>query len=124
MVKKREYLCSVGQFNTPAVVEGRSAIGLLLIRLILLTPGSDPLHPTMGLGIADYRYGWENSEELRSALEKQIETFLPEYSDATVLIITNPDKTMNIEISIDDVVYVYDSSTAPVPITLSDIQSN
>lgn len=121
-IKQREYLFSVNEFNEPAVLTGKSAIGLMLVRLIMMDPGSDPLHPTMGVGIRKYRYGINNTEELRKKVQEQIETFLPCYQNATVAIIVTPDKVCNIEIAINDIVYVYDSSIAPIPITLSDIK--
>lgn len=123
-VRQREYLFSVDQFNEPAKLENKSAIGLLLVRLIMLDPGTDPLHPTMGVGIRNYRYGFNNIEKLKNTIQSQIEQFLPEFQNATVSIIVTPDKTCNIEISIGDTVYVYDSKIAPIPITLSDVQSN
>lgn len=121
-VKQREYLFSVNEFNEPAKVENKSAIALLLVRLIMMDPGSDPLHPDMGVGIRNYRYSADNLEDLRSRVQTQIETYLPEFQNANVAIIRTPDKVCNIEISIDDITYVYDSSTAPIPITLDDVK--
>lgn len=123
-IRQREYLLSTNEFNEPGQLTGKAAIGILLVRLILMDPGTDPLHPTMGVGIRKYRHGINNIDELRKIIQNQIETFLPCYQNATVAIIVNPDKTCNIEITINDVVYVYDSSIVPVPITLSDIENN
>jgi hypothetical protein len=122
-VRQREYLLSVNIYNEPAKAEQQSAIALLLIRLILLEPGSDPLHPLMGVGIRKYRYALNQLEELQKRIEDQIATYLPEYQNATVALIRTPDKLCNIEITIDDVTYVYDSSIAPIPISLEDVQS-
>ena len=122
-VKQREYLFSVNKFNEPEKVEGKNAIALVLVRLIMLDPGSDPLHPTMGVGIRKYRYGLDNLDELRKTIEYQIETFLPDFQNAEVTLIRTPDHVCNIEITIDDVTYVYDSNTAPIPITLTDIEN-
>lgn len=121
-VKQREYLFSVNEFNEPKKVEDKSAIALLLVRLIMMDPGSDPLHPDMGVGIRNYRYSADNLEELRTRVQTQIETYLPEFQNADVAIIRTPDKVCNIEISIDDITYVYDSSTAPIPISLDDVK--
>jgi hypothetical protein len=120
----KEYLLSVNNFNEPAALEGKQAIGLLLVRLILMEPGTDPLHPDMGVGIRQYRYAIGKLEQLRKSVENQINTYLPEFSNAAVSIITCPDKTCNIEIAIDDTVYIYESATAPVPISLEDIKNN
>ena len=83
MIKEREYCMSVDNFKRPLVYKNQQAIAVLLTRLILLNPGSDPLHPDMGVEIK-----------------------------------VTEDKLCNIEITIDDVMYVYDSSEAPIPITL------
>lgn len=123
-VKQREYLFSVNEFNEPSKVEGKSAIGLLLVRLIMMDPGSDPLHPDMGVGIRNYRHGLDNLDDLRSRVESQIQTYLPTFQNADVTIIRTPDKVCNIEITINDITYVYDSTTAPIPITLDELQSN
>lgn len=123
-IRQREYLCSVNRFNEPDKLEGKPAIALLLVRLILMDPGSDPLHPTMGVGIRKYRYGLNNVDTIRKEVEYQLKTFLPCYQNASVHIEVTPQKTCNIEISINDVVYVYDSSIAPIPITLTDIENN
>lgn len=121
---QREYLFSVNEFKEPSKVENKSAIALSLVRLIMMDPGTDPLHPDMGVGIKKYRYGGAgNIEELRANIEKQIETYLPCYQTANVSIIVTPDKMCNIEITINDTVFVYDSTSAPIPIYLEDIQS-
>lgn len=114
-----EYLFSINERNEPRVLKDTEAIGMYLIELITRNPGSDPLHPEMGVGIEKYRYGLENLEDLRSNIEDQINTYLPMYAGADVSLIETPDHTINIEIAIDDVIYVYDSNSAPIPITLN-----
>ena len=120
-VRQREFLFSTNEYNEPEKVTGKSAIALLLVRLILLEPGSDPLRPEMGVGIRDYRYSLDQLKELKKKIEEQVEAFLPDYQDATVALIGTPDKVCNIEIAIGDTVYVYDSSTAPKPIQIADM---
>lgn len=120
---QKEYLFSINEFKEPSKVVNRDAIALLLVRLIMMKPGTNPLHPDMGVGITDYRYGLNNVSDLKRRVEDQIETYLPDFQNATVEIKVTEDKMCNIEISIDDVVYIYDSSTAPIPIALSDIQN-
>lgn len=122
-IKQREYLFTVNEFNEPGKVEGKNAIALLLMRLIMMDPGSDPLHPSMGVGLKNYRYGLNSLDELKTSIEKQIQIYLPMYQNATVLLIRTPDRTVNIEITIDDVTYVYDSAKAPIPISLDDIMT-
>lgn len=120
MIKEREYLFSVNKFNKPVVYDKKRAIGLLLIRLILLDPGSDPFRPGMGVGIKNYRYAMGKLDELRERVQNQIETYLPCFNAANVSIVHTADHLCNIEITIDDTIYVYDSNEAPIPITLSD----
>ena len=122
MIKEREYLLSTNSFKTPVVCTQKKAIGLLLVRLILLEPGSDPLHPDMGVGIRSYRYSMNTLDKLKARVEEQIKNYLPCFPAANVTIINTPDHKCNIEITIDDTVYVYDSNEAPVPITLEDVK--
>ena len=121
MVKEREYLMSVNKINEPVVERKQRAIALLLLRLILLDPGSDPLHPNMGVGIRKYRFSVNTLEELRSRISDQISTYLPDFLASEINIVINSDRTCNVEITIDDTIYTYDSKTAPVPITLTDM---
>ena len=47
----KEYLLTTNEFLVPDHVEGSDAYGLLLLRLLLLQPGQNPLHPAMGVGL-------------------------------------------------------------------------
>lgn len=123
-VKQRVYLLSINEFKEPIKIEGKAAIGLLLVQLIVLEPGSDPLHPGMGVGIKRYRYGINNIDDLRKEVEYQIETYLPNFQNATVNIVVTKEKICNIEITVDDIVYVYESDKSDTPITLLDIETN
>ena len=118
MIKEREYCISVYNFKRPLVYKNQQAIAVLLTRLILLNPGSDPLHPDMGVGITSYRFILGKTEDLERRVKEQISTYLPCFSSPKVEIKVTEDKLCNIEITIDDVMYVYDSSEAPIPITL------
>ena len=120
MIKEREYLFSVSKFNKPVIYDKKRAIGLLLIRLILLEPGSDPFRPDMGVGIKNYRYAMGKLDELKQRIQDQIETYLPCFNSANISIVQTPNHLCNIEITIDDTIYVYDSNEAPLPISLSD----
>lgn len=122
-IKQREYLLTTDKFKEPSQLTGKNAVGLLLMRLIMMEPGTDPLHPDMGVGIWRYRYTMDKKEELRNRIEKQIYTYLPYFSDADVTLVYCPDKTVNIEITMDNVTYVYESATSPKPITLEEIST-
>ena len=121
-VRQREYLFAVDKLSHPLVVEQKEAIGTLLVRLILLNPGSDPLKPEMGIGIENYRFALNRLDELRERIQNQIKTYLPDFANASVDIVEiTSKKVCNIEITVDDVTYVYDSTVAPVPISLTDV---
>ncbi len=100
-VVKKEYMLSYDTFNQPAVIDGALAEAFLLARLILMEPGSNPLHPEMGIGIkSNFRYTTDRMEELEREIEKQKGLYLPEFSnDLAVELILTPDKVLNIEIA-------------------------
>ena len=123
MVKKREYLLGVNSFNKPAVVEGAEATCVLLMELILLEPGSNPLKPRMGVGIKNYRFAKDKTEELCERIRSQISEYIPEANSVTVEIqqIT-AQKVANIRMNINGITYIYDSTIANIPITLDDVR--
>lgn len=123
MLKRQEYLLSVDSYNQPVVITDKEAIALNLVRLILLNPGSDPMRPEMGVGLKNYRYSL-TLDDLSDRIQSQIATYLPQYQDANVAIIRTSDKVANIEITIDDTIYVYDSNVMPVSIDLEYVKNN
>ncbi|MCM1219691.1 MAG: hypothetical protein NC548_34860 [Lachnospiraceae bacterium] len=123
-VARKEYVLSVDKFNTPMEVDGDDAVALLLMRLMLMEPYTNPLHPDMGVGLITYRYTMDNAEALKKRIETQIDTYLPYFTDVSVTLIYCQDHTVNVEIKIQNTVYVYDSSDTPKPITLMDVQNN
>lgn len=121
MIKDKEYVMTVTNFKKPKVIEGKQAIATYLTRLLLMMPGTDPLHPDMGVGITRYRYGIFTLNDLKARIKNQIDDWLPMYSNAEVKLILTPDKLLNVQIKVDDTVYVYDSSQADQPISLGDL---
>ena len=75
----QEYGFSVDNFNTPEVCKGVNAIGVLLVQLLLLEPGTIQSHPDMGIGLVSrYRYSFEGRAlELESDFKTQIQKYLP-----------------------------------------------
>ena len=113
-IEKKEYMLSYDTFNQPAVIEGGLAEAFLLARLILMEPGSNPLHPDMGVGIkSNYRYTVDKLEDLKNEIIAQKSMFLPDFSsDLAVDLVLTPDKMLNIEISTPTgEVYVFKTET-------------
>ena len=119
----REYLLDVDNFDKPMVLNDKAAIAALLTRLILLEPGTNPLFPTMGVGlVSKYRYLYHDAEsQLKDDIQNQIATFLPQARCTNVNLIYNDDKTVDIEITVDDTVYVYQSNKM-IPVTLESMK--
>ena len=118
----REYLLDVDNFSKPKILTDQQAIAALLTRLILLEPGTNPLFPTMGVGlVSKYRYMMQDKEQqLKDDIRNQIQRFLPQANCTNVNLVYNADKTIDIEITVDDTVFVYQSNKL-IPITLQDL---
>ena len=120
-VKPREYTLSIDNLSRPKVLEGTDAIASLIIRLLLLNPYTDPLHPDMGVGLEAFRFCLGRIEELEARIKAQMEAFMPEFAFSEVRVIEiSEEKICNIEITIGDVVYVYNSRTMPIQLRLDD----
>lgn len=107
-VQRKEYLLSLDNFNRPAEVTGGKAVAYLIARLIMMEPGSDPLHPDMGVGlVSKYRYS-NKTDDLKNAIKDQISTWLPDFvSDTDIALVITPDKVLNVEIILSSTGEVY-----------------
>lgn len=125
-VKQREYLLTVDEFSNPQIVEGKSAVALLLSRLIILEPGSDPLHPDMGVGIKKYRFNSDKDvlTKIRDDISKQIDTYLPTFQGSEIEISLSDEKILNINITVGDTTYVYTSEVETPISTIADLKAN
>lgn len=108
---EQEMLLSVDSFKKPQVLEGKDAIGILLVRLIQLEPGTFASRPTMGVGLlSNYRYCDQDKViDLKQHILDQIKTFLPEYQGVEVETSLNSNGQLNIDITIDGTVYKYET---------------
>lgn len=125
-VSNIEYMFSVNKHNTPKTVTGKAATALKIARLILLEPGSDPLHPEMGVGIRKYRHGQESDiiGKISKEVDDQIMQYLPEYQYAHVDFIITDDRILNFQITVDDEIFIYESANTETPIFIEDLRSN
>jgi hypothetical protein len=81
-----ERLLSKNNFEMPAVLKDDDAAVMCIIRLITMDPGTDPLHPDMGVGIfTKFRYSFEEDiRKLKNEITNQIITYMPQLSGVSV----------------------------------------
>lgn len=124
----KEYLLSTNEYKEPRVAEGSDAYGILLTRLLLLEPGTNPLHPGMGVGLGPkYRFISEDDMPmLQTLIQEQVNTYLPSSFLTTTkayLELKPNSKYLLITIVADDTKYVFDTEDSNTPIELSDLVS-
>ncbi len=75
----KEYAMSLDDFLNPTTYQGKSAVEILICRLILLEPGTFETHPDMGVGIVSRFRNMKETElpELDSEITRQMTTYLP-----------------------------------------------
>lgn len=81
-----EHLLSTDRLNRPRTLKDRDAVATLLNRLILMEPGSNPLHPEMGVGlISRFRHAdVDDLEDLEDEIKEQISIYMLEYKGVDV----------------------------------------
>lgn len=85
-VDDTEPLLSVDKYYKPLVAKDLDYTTLLLVRLILLEPGTIQTHPDCGVGlVSKFRYS-NNVEmsDLETRIKEQITKYLPQFSLARV----------------------------------------
>lgn len=77
-----EPLLSVDKYYKPLVAKGEDYATLMLIRLILLEPGTFQTHPNMGVGLVSrFRYSNEiDMVKLANSIRDQIILYLPQFT--------------------------------------------
>lgn len=104
---------SVDDFQRPVEVTGKDAICILLIRLLLLSPGTNLSHPKMGVGlITRYRYtDPEQLSDLKIDINNQIATYLPELQGVQIDLAMDPDneRELIIKATADGVLYSFET---------------
>ena len=116
-----EYLLTTDSFKKPTVLKDNDARGKLLLNLLLLTPGKNPLFPEMGCGLLRYRHIMESQlGEVKKLVEKQIREYLPECMADSVSLSVKNRKYLSIQITCQDIAYVYNSEDSQFPIEVDD----
>lgn len=112
-----EFAFSVDDFQNPKVFKNGEAVCTLLVRLLLLEPGTIQSHPEAGVGlISKYRYSVEGSAaELRGDFQRQIEKYLPQLQGVHLSVVER-DHKLFITAEIGDVLYgiSFDQSTLKI----------
>lgn len=124
----KEYLLTTNNYLEPDVQDGSDAYAILLTRLLLLEPGTNPLHPDMGVGLGPkYRYLSEDDlPVLQTRIQEQVNTYLPsDFISITqaYLQLKENSKFLQIVIVADDTKYVFDTENSSAPIELQDLIS-
>lgn len=101
-----EGVMSINNFNEPLIYDNKDAIALLLLRLILLEPGTNNTHPEMGVGIVSkFRFSVDKDlDSLNTEIKRQINTYLPSLTLQNVDL-TLENKTLYITIKVNDEYY-------------------
>lgn len=124
-MKATEFLLSVDEFQNPIVLKDSKAIMTLLVRLLLLEPGTIQSHPDMGVGlISKYRYGVEGiGSDLQAEFKRQIQTYLPDEFQGIQINVKEKDKTLQISAEIDGLIYgiAFDSDTLKIQTKYSNL---
>ena len=102
-----EYFLGTNEFNRPTIYTDVDDTYTLLIRLLLLEPGTYPTHPKMGIGlISRYRYAKESDlTNLSNDIENQIAMYLPNFSSISAELTLTKTKDLFIQIIIDGIAY-------------------
>lgn len=76
----KEQLLSIDKFNNPKIIESIETDYTMVVRLIMLEPGTIKSHPDMGVGlVSNWRFCFEDQiPELKEEIELQISKYLPQ----------------------------------------------
>lgn len=107
-----DHLFATSVFNKPLVIEDKEAILTLIVRLILMEPGTMSFIPEAGVGlVSKYRY---LSKDMIPTLERdivdQISRFLPYFKTVDIQITMDTNKILYIELNLDDNLFTLKSS--------------
>lgn len=107
-----EYLITVDNYKKPKVIRGNKGNYYMILRLMLMEPGTNPLFPLMGLGLrSKSRFVDEDQiQELKVKLDQQINTYLPDLIVNNIEMEMDDNKQLRITISSDTEEYVYNTN--------------
>lgn len=112
MARVSEGLFTTDKYNKPMVLKDKDAVAILLLRLLVMVPGTNRKHPEMGIDIRGrYEYCEEDEvDELNTEIQTQIKTYLPQFNTSSVNCITEG-RDMKIAIKVDDTVFNFSTAS-------------
>lgn len=118
----KEHLMSINKYTTPKIAEDNDAIHILIIRLLLLVPGTIQSNPKMGVGvISNWRYKDMSTVlgSLQNEILTQIRTYLPTVRVSDVMVERHPNNSTDIiiKVMISEVVYAYETNNNTIIIS-------
>lgn len=122
-----EYLLDTNEYKKPRVLSGRDALATKLIILLNMKPGTDRLHPEMGVDvIGRYRFCYEEDvDELQEEIDAQIAAYILQEDvndvDVTVVYIEGE---LEIAITVDETTYNFKTSDDGVVFSLEAAANN
>jgi hypothetical protein len=89
---------SINKIKRPVVMKDHDAIYVLLVRLLLLEPGTNQAFPTMGVGlVSHYRYSFS------SDLNKLISRFIPDLASSAIDVLAEvKSHALVLKVNVDD----------------------
>lgn len=107
-----DHLFATSVFNKPLVIEDKEAILTLIVRLILMEPGTMSFIPEAGVGlVSKYRYlSKDMIPTLERDIEDQISRFLPYFKTVDIQITMDTNKILYIELNLDDNLFTLKST--------------
>ena len=108
-----EYLISVDNYKKPKVVEGNKGNYYIILRLLLMEPGTNPLFPLMGCGIKSRGMFIleEEIQDLKLMVQKQVDTYLPDFGLTSIEMELDNNNSLKITISSESEEYTFDSNS-------------
>lgn len=110
---------SINKYNKVNVVKKKDATYSLLVRLIMMNPGTIQSHPRAGVGlIRNWRYMDTEDKimDLQLEISKQIQTYLPQLQGVDVKV--EQDKKMdgriNFFITVNEKIYVFSENNGKI----------
>jgi hypothetical protein len=109
-----EGLFSTSKYNTPKVITGKEETAVLLIRLLIMDPGTNTLYPEMGVGILSRFVNCSKDDipDLELEIKKQIDIYLPLYQETSVKV-SIENRILLLSITIDDTLYKFTTNDMP-----------